>query len=589
MNQLKFHEIKNENSIIRERRSGFILLIILLLLLSRFSYPGSHEKKLDFSAAYDAINQYIKQFMEKNQTPGLAIAMTTRDKLLRVSTYGLADLKANIPVTPDTLFEIGSNTKAFTAIALMQKYDQEKFDPGQPVTRYLPWFKVKTSHAPITGHHLLTHTAGIPANRDDLPCSLYMVWALRQQTAIHPPGEKFYYSNIGYQTLSFILEELYGASYPRIIEKQIFEPLGMNSSEAEITHDNRKRLAVGYQYRYDDRPVHRSHSLAEAPWLEYDLGDGSIISNPEDMAIFLRMLLNRGKGPNGPLISEAQFRLFSSPKIQMGGKWYYGYGVVVASINGHTCLAHGGATVGYSSFVFCDLDDGLGVVIFVNGPANLFPMARYAMKALQAAGQGKKMPEIPEPEKPFMIENAADYAGIFTGNNNQKLILENENEKLILVHGGQRIALESRGRDTFYVNHPDFNRFLLRFTRDNKEVTEASYGSHWYTNQGYNGPNRFDIPPDWKAYPGHYRTQNLFFGNFKILIRKGKLYMITPDSTESQAGETELVEIQPGTFQIGLEKNPEVLRFDTIVQGRALRADYSGVHFYRIRLRQEQH
>lgn len=113
----------------------------------------------------------------------MAVAVTSRDALLHARYAGYADLKAKRAVTRSTLYQIGSITKWFTAIALLQQQEQGRFDPVKPVTTWLPWFSVKTAFAPLTCHDLLTHTAGIPANRDDMTHGPYQAWGRSERGA----------------------------------------------------------------------------------------------------------------------------------------------------------------------------------------------------------------------------------------------------------------------------------------------------------------------------------------------------------------------------------------------------------------------
>jgi len=227
----------------------------------------------------EAVDRYAQQLMAESATPGMAVALLLPDGRLDVRTYGVADVHTGAPIEAETLFQIGSISKTFTGIALSQLIDEGRFDPAAPITAALPWFRLKNEFAPITGHHLLTHTAGLPVNRDDVVGSHYMVWALRDRQPGFPPGERFSYSNMGYQVLHVTLETLEGQPIRDIIRRRIFEPLGMNASRAGFTHAQRHTIATGYQPTYDDRPWHPSHGLVEAPWHEYDIGDGNVVSN----------------------------------------------------------------------------------------------------------------------------------------------------------------------------------------------------------------------------------------------------------------------------------------------------------------------
>jgi D-alanyl-D-alanine carboxypeptidase len=111
--------------------------------------------------------------------PALVIAVTDRNRTLGVIAHGHADIKTKAPATAESLFPIGSIGKSFTAIALMELFDEGRFDPQAPLATYLPWFRVHSSSVPITGHHLLTHTAGLPRYRADLASTEFAAYWLR--------------------------------------------------------------------------------------------------------------------------------------------------------------------------------------------------------------------------------------------------------------------------------------------------------------------------------------------------------------------------------------------------------------------------
>ena len=263
-----------------------------------------------------------------------------RERLLRVASFGYADLAAGKPIQPGLMFEIGSIGKSFTNVALMQLCDEGRLDLQAPVSRYLPWFEAQSEYEPITTHHLMTHTAGLVSGTDIAPHGLYESWALRDSRTGAPPGEYFRYSNVGYKTLGFLLEEVDGRPYQDAIQSRVLDPLGMRDSHPVIGYETRKRAAVGYRRFYDDRPEHRGHDLVPALWTEYGVGDGCQASTAEDMCIYLRMLMNGGSGPAGRVMSEESFGLMSQraiPTQQWGGAWY-GYGLTSADVEGHAYL-----------------------------------------------------------------------------------------------------------------------------------------------------------------------------------------------------------------------------------------------------------
>ncbi len=157
----------------------------------------------------------------------------------------------------------------------------------------------------------------------------------------------------------------------------------------------------------------------------------------------------------------------------------------------------------------------------------------------------------------------------------------------MLRYGHERIALERRGPDRFYVDHPvkreakrlhpDFALFLLRFGREEGKVVEVFHGPDWYTNERYAGPTTFDYPEEWDAYPGHYRSHNPWLSNFRVVLRKGVLVLVEPSGDEEP-----LRPLGDGIFRVGEEeRSPERIRFDTILNGQALRMNLSCGDCYR--------
>lgn len=518
------------------------------------------------------LDEAIEAQMRTAGTPAVVIALTDRDALLHVTARGLADVAAGLPARPDTLFEIGSISKSFTAIVLLQLRESGRLDLHAPVSQYLPWFSVPSTYEPITLHHLLSHTAGISNGSEFSMEAGYEVWSLRHTEATAPPGTYFHYSNLGYKVLGLVLEALLDRPYDQIIQERILGPLGMREAEAKITHDTRRRMAVGYEPWYDDRPFCASHPLAPATWLETATADGSIAATAVDMATYLRCLLKRGKG----LLSEASFRLLTQKVIEPSDEEHgtsYGYGLNIGELDGRTIVHHSGGMVGYYAAVLADMDEGLGVAVLSNGAGEPPAMARYALRALQAMRHGQELPPLPGAEP---TEGAADYEGTYHAGD-QAFTITEEDGQLVMRVQGENLPLEARLPDGFFVPHPDFARYLLRFGRHEGEVVEAFHGPDWYVNDRYGGAKAFDIPREWDAYVGHYRSHNPWLSNFRVVLRKGALALITPPG-----GEEPLVPLGDGLFRVGEEaRSPERIQFDTVLDGRALRASLSGCHCYR--------
>jgi CubicO group peptidase (beta-lactamase class C family) len=201
-----------------------------------------------FQRAIAYIEAAAREYMREEGPPGLALAIVDRDSLLVVRTFGLADRETRTPVRASTRFLAGSLSKVFTAIALLQLQEEGLVDVTRPVQDYLPWFRVHSPGGPITLHQLLTHTAGLPRDRNDLPSSPYTALALRALRLRASPGSHFAYSNMGYQLLSLLIEEVEGRDFAESIRTRLLLPLGLHDTDPAVTQEGRLAAATGYQW-----------------------------------------------------------------------------------------------------------------------------------------------------------------------------------------------------------------------------------------------------------------------------------------------------------------------------------------------------
>lgn len=522
------------------------------------------------AAAIAAIDAFVLRHLEEQGAPGLTLGLAGRDGVLAVRCYGWRDVKLRQPVSPDDLFEIGSITKSFIGLSVLQLQQEGKLDLDKPVRDYLPWLRIESAYAPITARHLLNHTSGLP---NMLALSSAPLWTG------HPPGEHFHYCNVGYHILGVLLTTLDGRPLKDILRVRIFEPLGMSASAPVISHEIRPRLPVSYVPLYDDRPAPRRPELTEAPYLAMDEAAGCIASTPRDMALYVQMLLNRGRGPKGALISSESFQRFASASIlapAFGPGAGYGYGIAVVPADGRVILRHTGGMVSFSSALHADLDAGVGAFASVNARLGGYrpnALCSYALDVLRAVRSNKPLPPLPEADDPFRVNNAADYVGTYTAPNGRTLTLAAAGDRLELVQGERRIALEKAAPDIFLVPHPDFALYPLEMGRDGGAVVEASHGPDWYAGTRYNGARTFEVPEEWRAYPGHYRNENPWEGSARVVLRKGRLWF----------GTDPLVPLEPGLFRVGDEEHsPDRARFTDVAAGRALHAIFSGTEYTRI-------
>jgi CubicO group peptidase (beta-lactamase class C family) len=507
--------------------------------------------------------------------PGMTLALADRNGLIRSSQYGFADLKARVRVVPQTLFEIGSISKSFVALAILQLVEEGKLDLDKPVIEYLPWLQIESSFQPFTTHHLLSHTSGLSG----MP--LLMRVAATKLRVGFEPGTRWVYSNLGYDILGFLLETIDNRPFAESIQTRVLNRLDMKSSAPVITNSIRDRMAIGYGPLKPDRPFALKGQMGEAPWVEVPEAAGSIASTSGDMSKYLQMLLSRGAGAKGRVLSEATFALFTRPVMKSafrGEDASYAYGLWVSNANNHTLLRHTGGMVAFSSAMYADMTEGFGGFASMNarisGGYRPVSVVKFALELLGAASNGQPLPPAPpSPPPPEKVTNASLYAGTFTSPEGKQLVLAAEGENLVLRLGSSRVVLESAGQDAFLVKHPEFELFLLTFGREKDVIVEVSHGSNWWTNERYSGPKTFDYPKEWDAYTGHYHSDNPWYGSARVVIRKGQL---------SVEGVLPLVQVDPGVFKPATDPgDADRIVFDRVTNGRAMRMDYSGIEFVR--------
>ncbi len=532
-----------------------------------------------YGRAFEPLDRFIAQYLNDIGAPGLTLALADGSGVRRIASYGLDDLGRQRPVSTDELFQIGSITKSFVALSLLQLWDEGRLELERPIASYLPALRIDSTFRPITVHDLMTHGAGL-ADGPLFPADP----ALRHRPS-NPPGEDFHYCNMGWEALGLLLATLDGRPLGESIRARIFAPLGMSESEPVTTFDARARLATSYFPMLGDRPYPHRGRLAEAPAIVTTSGAGCIAATPRDMGRYLQMLARRGAAPRGRLVSEAAFRRFATPHIaadEFGNDAHYGYGIAIDRLDGHTRLRHTGGMLSFASALEVDLDAGVGAFASVNAMQGLRPrpVAEYALRLLRACQGTGPLPEPPAAADPLRVEGAAAYAGRYSGHAGA-LEVRAEGERLYLVHDGAPVALEPavEAADAFHVAHADFARYLLLFSRaDAKDahsaVLEAGHGEAWYARPEYAGPREFDTPAEWRAYCGHYRSEDPWLGSHRVVARRGRLWLDGIVPLEAAPG---------GVFFLRDEaRSPEWLRFADLAGGVAMRMVVSGADLARV-------
>ena len=518
--------------------------------------------------------EFVTKRMAAEGIPGVSVAMTDSEGMVYQKTFGLSDLSARTPVTPDTLFQIGSISKSFTVIALMGLVDDGSIGLREPVTDCLPWLRVRSGHRPITLHDLMTHTAGLPIGTDSTMAPESEVWVLRDLDALAPPGDLFHYSNTGYKILGLVLEHVTGRPYADVISEAVLEPLGMTRTRPVMTNDIRTTTATGYTWLRDDVPNGRRAPLSPCGWFEGNTGDGSISSVAEDMAAYTRMLINGGRGDRARVLSEEGFVAMSARHVQMepGKEEYYGYGLDVVERSGRVYLGHTGGMAGYTSSLLVDVDARFGVVVLTNSLNEPEHISWYLMELVQALLEGRPLPEAVVPEDRYVPEDPSVYTGLYSGEDGDLEVVSKDGRLYAVVEGGE-LRLEGMKEDMFLLDHPRFNRFLIGFVRDDGQVSGLVNGPRSYSLSSARGSSEgAPLPAGWERFVGHYRSYNPWLTNFRIISRGGLLYYVDPTGMEEP-----MTLLHDDVFRIGRdERSPETVGFDMVIEGRAYRANLAG-------------
>jgi CubicO group peptidase (beta-lactamase class C family) len=464
--------------------------------------------------------------MPAMNAPGMTLGLTNADKTLRTAGYGFANIDQRVPVSTDHLFQIGSISKSFVALVLLQMRDEGKLDVQKPILDYLPDLPILAEFGIITVHHLLTHTSGLPDYS-----SVFQSDPSARLVQGFKPGEHFHYCNAGFGILGLLAARLDGKPWRKCVQARIFDPLGMTATKGVITTSSRALQATGYQPFWDDQAYARQGKLVTAPNLVMDDTAGCVLSTPADMARYLRMILNHGKGPNSRVVSEESFTLFSTPYIKaddFSPTASYGYGIAVDTLEGHKVLRHTGGMVAFASSIHVDLDGGVAAFASINAMQGYRPIAvtEYAVRLLRADHESMPLPAPPTLTDPLDFANAAGYAGTFTAPDARKLTFAADGRRLSLVDGSQTIPLQHAGGDRFISTVPEswathtflFGRKASEATTEKPAdaaktqppVVEVNYGSEWFVNAAYAGPRSFIVPADYESFAGRYRSDSVW-------------------------------------------------------------------------------
>jgi CubicO group peptidase (beta-lactamase class C family) len=320
------------------------------------------------------IDSVVAATMVEDRIPGAAVVWIQADSVMVSKAYGLADVEAMRPVTLNgTVFRIGSTTKLITALAMIQLIDRGRIGLDEPVGAYLPDLATASaSGAPVLVRHLLSHSGGydqVGARRQVTELSgrpTLRSFLERELVAVRRPGRVGVYDTYGITLAGHLVEQVSGLSYGDYLRRNIFEPLGMQSSWVEVPEGQRERLAVGYGIE-DGRLTPQTYE-----WY-VTLPASSVDATVSDMGRLLAALLGDGGGIVSPAMME---RVRSERLLSYGNMGAFSWGFWEEQRDGYRALHHGGIMRGYSSELYLVPEADVGFFVAYNRDVETGPPAR---------------------------------------------------------------------------------------------------------------------------------------------------------------------------------------------------------------------
>ena len=430
-----------------------------------------------FAPALLKIEDKLESRRKELGIPGVALVIVKDGQVIYSKGLGYKDFEKKVPVTADTQFAIGSATKAFTALTVLMAQDEGKLSLDDSPKKYLPYFHMYDPETDknIAIRDLLSHSSGL--NRTDLAmitgklsrAELIEVAAQAKPTA--KLREKFQYQNLMFVAGGEIAATVEKTTWDQLILNRILKPLGMTNSSLSIAQlEKASDRSFGYNYNFDTKETERLpyREIAQvAP-------AGSINSSANDMAQWLKFVLNGGTVNGKRLVSENGFGEWIKPQMRISpdGKFSYGLGWFLQEWKGKKVVQHGGNIDGFNSMVAMVPEEKLGFVLLTNVSASslgadMMPVVWENILGDAAADVIKPVvaeSKVAVPEGGAAKELVGEY--VLTQANVTVEVKESNGAVTFNIPGQQPYTLKATGKDTFSMDPLPADQFSLKVKRD---------------------------------------------------------------------------------------------------------------------------
>ncbi len=485
-------------------------------------YPVNQQSTgADYKDAIDVLERFITHEMADKDLPAVSIALVDDQQIVWSKGFGFADPVKKVSATAETVYRVGSVSKLFTDIAVMQLVEQGKIDLDAPVTRYLPNFRPRNLFdKTITLRQLMSHRSGLvrepPVGHyfdPDEPTLASTIASLNRTSLVYAPETRTKYSNAAIAAVGYVLQKTQNESFAKNLKRSVLDPLGLKDTSFEPTPEMIRNLSKAYMWTIDGR-------VFEAPTFELGISPaGSMYTTVNDMGRFLGALFAGGQGSKGRMLKSSTLEQMWTPQFAPAGqKTGYGIGFGVGELEGRRTIGHGGAIYGFATTLKAMPDDKLGVVVVTTkDSANAVTnrIADAALKAMLAARDRKPIPqpEITAPVDPDFVSRIAGH--YVSGSKAVDLIERGGMLSKRSTDGGEQVRLRSLGSALVVDDRLGYGERII--------VREAEIVIGGETFKRVEVPKPQPAPAGWRGLIGEYGWDHDILYIFE---RDGKLWAL---------------------------------------------------------------
>ena len=492
------------------RSNQFHKTIQIILLLTLFSACENRSGHIRASGEYrevaSKVSDAIHYEMVDKALNAVSIVLVKDMEILWARGFGVEDLNKSTKADANTVYRVGSVSKLFTDIGIMQLVEKGEVDLDAPITDYLPEFRPRSRFKrEITLRQLMSHRSGLLREPlvgnyfdDDEPTLEATVKSIIDSDVIYAPESKIKYSNSAIATVGYVLEKLKGEPFASYLRKNVLLPMGLTHSAFEPLPDITNRLADATMWSYDGR-------VFDAPTFELGMSPaGSMYAPVVDLGQFMKVLFNDGKGPNGPVIKKETLQLMLTSQFNDGKDQRhnvgFGIGFSLSEQGGYKRVGHGGAVYGFSTQLYALPEVKLGVAVTSSvDVTNTITrrVATYALDCLLAVENGKPLPDY-EKTNSVNEKTVALLAGHFVSDNGKRLKLINKYGTLYMEN--DRFQTRIRQLNGRLVTDSQISYGSpIDYDEDGRSVT---MGGTVYNREKYLKP--MPMPNAWQGLIGEY-------------------------------------------------------------------------------------